>query len=84
MKWTSCSAAALDVSSHRRSRPSPQPMSTQRDDLAVMRFAVRSRDWRLVELLAQLLRREPTDWLTVAHSAYSTLSARLGLGRDLQ
>ena len=57
-------------------------MSTYRDDLAVMRFAVRSRDWRLVELLAQLLAREPAGWLEVAHSAYSTLSARLGLGGD--
>jgi hypothetical protein len=47
-----------------------------------MRFAVRSRDWRLVELLARLLAREPAGWLEVAHSAYSTLSARLGLGGD--
>jgi hypothetical protein len=59
-------------------------MSPQRDDLAVMRFAVRSRDWRLVELLARVLAREPTGWLGVAHSAYATLSVRLGLGSDLQ
>jgi hypothetical protein len=59
-------------------------MSPQRDDLAVMRFAVRSRDWRLVELLAQLFAREHTGWLGAAHSAYTTLSVRLGLGSDLQ
>jgi hypothetical protein len=59
-------------------------MSTRRDDLAVMRFAVRSRDWRLVELLAQLLAREPADWLRVARSAYGTLSAHLGLDGELQ
>lgn len=49
-----------------------------------MRFAVRSRDWRLVELLARLLAREPAGWLGVAHSAYTTLSTRLGLGGELQ
>lgn len=59
-------------------------MSTHRDDLAVMRFAVRSRDWRLVELLAQLFAREPVGWLRVARSAYVTLSARLDLGGDLE
>jgi hypothetical protein len=59
-------------------------MNTQRDDVAVMRFAVRSRDWRLVELLARLLVREPVGWLGVAHRAYLTLSSRLGLGGDLQ
>ena len=83
MRLMSCSAAASDVSSPHASRPTSKPMSTQRDDLAVMRFAIRSGDWRLVELLARLLRREPSDWLTVAHSAYTTLSARLGLGSDL-
>jgi hypothetical protein len=58
-------------------------MSTNREDLAVIAFAVRSRDWRLLELLARLLGREPGGWLGVAHSAYTTLSARLGLGGDL-
>jgi len=58
-------------------------MSTNRNDLAVIRFAVRSRDWRLLELLARLLGREPAGWLGVAHSAYTTLSVRLGLGADL-
>jgi hypothetical protein len=82
MRSTSCSVAAADVSFRHPRRPTSQPMSTYRDDLAVMRFAVRSRDWRLVELLAQLLAREPAGWLEVAHSAYSTLSARLGLGGD--
>jgi hypothetical protein len=59
-------------------------MSSDRDDLAVMGFAVRSRDWRLVELLARLLRRESSDWVGVAHTAYLTLSTRLGIGSDLQ
>jgi len=59
-------------------------MRSNRNDLAVMSFAVRSRDWRLVELLARLLGRESTDWLRVAHTAYLTLSARLGVGSDLQ
>ena len=84
MRWMSCSAAEADVSSRASRRPSSQPMNRERDDLAVMRHAVRSRDWRLVELLARLLAREPAGWLGVAHSAYSTLAARLGLGGDLQ
>ena len=76
--------AEADVSSRASGRPSSQPMNRERDDLGVMRHAVRSRDWRLVELLARLLAREPAGWLGVAHSAYSTLAARLGLGGDLQ
>jgi hypothetical protein len=59
-------------------------MSPRRDDLAVMRFAVSSRDWRLVELLARLFARESAGWLGMAHAAYTTLSARLDLGGDLQ
>jgi hypothetical protein len=62
----------------------PLSMSAYRDDLAVMRFAVRSRDWRLVELLARLLGRESAGWIDVAHCTYITLSTRLGLGSDLQ
>jgi hypothetical protein len=49
-----------------------------------MRFAVRSRDWRLVELLARVLAREPAGWLGVAHGSYVTLSTRLGLGSEHQ
>jgi hypothetical protein len=53
-------------------------MSPRHDDLAVMRFAIQNRDWRLVELLVRLLDRESASWLRVAHDAYTTLSARLG------
>ena len=59
-------------------------MSTKRNDLAVMSFAIRSKDWRLVELLARLLGRESSEWLGVAHKAYLTLSTRLGIGSELQ
>lgn len=58
-------------------------MSPRRDDLAVMRFAIQSHDWRLVELLARLLDRESTGWLRLALDAYTTLSARLGVGSNL-
>ncbi len=80
MRWMSSSVAEADVSSRPSRRPNSQPMNRERDDLAVMRHAVRSRDWRLVELLARLLAREPAGWLGVAHSAYSTLAARRGRG----
>jgi len=84
MRSMSCFAAASDVSSANRTRPTTEPMRTNRNDLAVMSFAVHSRDWRLVELLARLLGRERTEWLGVAHTAYLTLSARLGIGSELQ
>lgn len=83
MRSTSCSAAAVDVRSLPAKRPNPDRMNPQRDDLAVMRFAIRSRDWRLVELMARLLGHERSDWLEVAHAAYMTLSARLEIGNDL-
>ena len=57
-------------------------MTSQRDHLALVRFAVQARDWRLVELLARLLGRESPAWLGVAHRAYSTLATRLRLGGD--
>lgn len=84
MRWTSSSAAVGDVSYAARSRPTRSVTNPHRDDLAVMRFALRSRDWRLIELLARLLMREPVGWLGVAHRTYRTLSGRLGLGSDLQ
>lgn len=49
-----------------------------------MRFAVESRDWELVGVLAEFLEREPASWLGVAQSAYLTLSVRLGLGSEVQ
>ena len=52
-------------------------MTTQRDHVALVRFAVEARDWRLVELLARLLGRESAAWLSVAHRAYTPLAARL-------
>lgn len=58
-------------------------MSPRRDDLAAMRFAIRSHDWRLVELLARLLDRDSVAWLRLALDAYTTLSVRLGLGSNL-
>lgn len=57
-------------------------MTSRRDQLALVRFAMQARDWRLVELLAQLLARESPSWLGVAHSAYATLSRRLRLDGD--
>ena len=59
-------------------------MSSPREDPAVMRFAVESRDWELVGVLAEFLEREPASWLGVAQSAYLTLSVRLGLGSEGQ
>lgn len=54
-------------------------MTSQRDQVALVSFAVQARDWRLVELLARLLGRESSSWLGVAHRAYILLAARLGL-----
>ena len=54
-------------------------MTTQRDQVALVSFAVQARDWRLVELLARLLDRESSSWLRIAHRAYTSLAARLGL-----
>jgi hypothetical protein len=59
-------------------------MSSQRDDVAVTRFAVQSDDWQLVGVLAEFLERESTGWPGVACSAYLTLSGRLRLDGDVQ
>ena len=59
-------------------------MTPRRDELAVLRFAIQSRDWRLVELLARVLGRDTSSWLGVAHHAYLTLSGRLGFSDRLQ
>ncbi len=77
----SSSAAPADVRSQGAVRPALS-MTSRRDQLALVRFAVQARDWRLVELLAQLLARESPGWLGVAHRAYATLSARLRLDGD--
>ena len=63
----------------RRPDNNEEPMRSTRDQMAVVRFAVSSRDRRLVELLARMLANDSEIGLGVARRTCDTLAERLHL-----
>jgi hypothetical protein len=54
-------------------------MPDAHDPAALLRHAVQASDWRLVELIAQVLRGQQSAPSLGARRAYRTLVAQLGL-----
>jgi hypothetical protein len=54
-------------------------MSYAREPTALVRHAIQAGDWRLAELVAQMISGEPSPPPTTARRAYQTLIVKLGL-----